>query len=254
MPKSFYPPEPLTEALKVSKVILKINNGHPMHKLTLAEQLGVTSESRKYRDLITASAGYGLTKGSYKADEISVLPKAKEIIDKNIDSILATLLENPCFKKLHEKYDGASVPPISAARDLLVKECSVPVGQAEAVVRGIESNARAWQLIQHKAGSDKYVPVQMAKEVAEKSPIEVAAPPKATASAVPSTPKPKGESPKPKVEQPPVVPPKNPPSGGQTNPSVHLDIQVHISPDASPAQIEQIFAMMAKHIFNRPTE
>ena len=74
MPKSYYPPEPLTEAIKVAKVIADTNNGHPMHKLTLAEQLGVKSEGRKYRDLITASAGYGFTKESYKSDEISILP------------------------------------------------------------------------------------------------------------------------------------------------------------------------------------
>ena len=30
--------------------------------------------------------------------------------------------------------------------------------------------------------------------------------------------------------------------------SIHLDIQIHISPDASPEQIEQIFASMAKHL------
>jgi hypothetical protein len=35
-------------------------------------------------------------------------------------------------------------------------------------------------------------------------------------------------------------------SGG---PSIHIDVQVHISPEASPNQIDQIFASMAKHLF-----
>lgn len=38
--------------------------------------------------------------------------------------------------------------------------------------------------------------------------------------------------------------------GGQ-GPSLHVDVQVHISPDASPDQIDQIFASMAKHIYGR---
>jgi hypothetical protein len=31
-------------------------------------------------------------------------------------------------------------------------------------------------------------------------------------------------------------------------PSIHIDIQIHISPDAKPEQIDQIFASMAKHL------
>jgi Family of unknown function (DUF5343) len=34
-------------------------------------------------------------------------------------------------------------------------------------------------------------------------------------------------------------------------PSLHIDIQVHISSDASVSQIDQIFASMAKHLYSR---
>lgn len=34
-------------------------------------------------------------------------------------------------------------------------------------------------------------------------------------------------------------------------PSVHIDLQIHISPDASPEQIDSIFASMAKHLYGR---
>jgi hypothetical protein len=34
-------------------------------------------------------------------------------------------------------------------------------------------------------------------------------------------------------------------------PSIHIDIQIHISPDAEPDQIDQIFASMAKHLRTR---
>lgn len=43
------------------------------------------------------------------------------------------------------------------------------------------------------------------------------------------------------------VPPKNSDNG----PDVSLNLQIHISADASPDQIEQIFAAMAKHIYKR---
>jgi hypothetical protein len=34
-------------------------------------------------------------------------------------------------------------------------------------------------------------------------------------------------------------------------PKVHIDVQIHISPDSSAEQIEQIFSSMAKHLYNR---
>jgi glycine cleavage system regulatory protein len=32
-------------------------------------------------------------------------------------------------------------------------------------------------------------------------------------------------------------------------PALHIDIQIHISPEASADQIDQIFASMAKHLY-----
>lgn len=52
----------------------------------------------------------------------------------------------------------------------------------------------------------------------------------------------------PKPSGTPVTPPTAP-SGGQTQPSLHIDIQIHISPDATTDQIEQIFSSMAKHLY-----
>lgn len=37
--------------------------------------------------------------------------------------------------------------------------------------------------------------------------------------------------------------------GGALKPSVHIDLQIHISPDASVEQIDAIFASMAKHLY-----
>jgi uncharacterized protein DUF5343 len=40
-----------------------------------------------------------------------------------------------------------------------------------------------------------------------------------------------------------------PPAAGGDGPSVHVDVQVHISPDATSDQIDAIFASMAKHLY-----
>jgi hypothetical protein len=38
------------------------------------------------------------------------------------------------------------------------------------------------------------------------------------------------------------------PSGHRRIPAIHIDVQVHISPDTSPEQIDRIFESMAKHL------
>jgi hypothetical protein len=40
-------------------------------------------------------------------------------------------------------------------------------------------------------------------------------------------------------------------NGERELPTVHIDLQVHISPDSSPEQIDAIFASMAKHLYGR---
>jgi Family of unknown function (DUF5343) len=45
--------------------------------------------------------------------------------------------------------------------------------------------------------------------------------------------------------------PVPPAPSADDGPSVHVDVQVHISPDASAEQIDQIFASMAKHLYGR---
>jgi hypothetical protein len=39
--------------------------------------------------------------------------------------------------------------------------------------------------------------------------------------------------------------------GNDTMPSLHIDIQIHISPDTSPEQIDKIFESMATHLYQK---
>ena len=45
-----------------------------------------------------------------------------------------------------------------------------------------------------------------------------------------------------------IVPQVRPSSSSHITPTIHIDIQIHISPDTSTTQIDQIFASMAKHL------
>lgn len=42
-----------------------------------------------------------------------------------------------------------------------------------------------------------------------------------------------------------------PPAPPASSPALHIDVQIHIAADASPDQIDQIFASMAKHLYGK---
>lgn len=46
----------------------------------------------------------------------------------------------------------------------------------------------------------------------------------------------------------PLIPESPGPASHRRMPAVHIDVQVHISPDTSPEQIDRIFESMAKHL------
>lgn len=83
------------------------------------------------------------------------------------------------------------------------------------------------------------------KEIPESSGAERAKIPTTSAKAKATTP---GSKRGPKVSKPePRVPAVPPPASAQ--PAFHLDVQIHIPADATPEQIDRIFASMAKHLY-----
>lgn len=52
------------------------------------------------------------------------------------------------------------------------------------------------------------------------------------------------------LANPPEIPVRAATAGGST-PSLHIDLQVHISPEATVEQIDKIFASMAKHLYRK---
>ncbi len=55
----------------------------------------------------------------------------------------------------------------------------------------------------------------------------------------------------PKVARAPEAPPQQPQPQSHEGPTLHVDVNVHIASDASAEQIDQVFASMAKHFYQR---
>lgn len=57
----------------------------------------------------------------------------------------------------------------------------------------------------------------------------------------------------PAAEQAPHMP-QIPQASSAAGPGLHIDIQIHISPESTPDQIDRIFESMAKHLYGRKDE
>src|SRR6478672_11185810 len=69
-----FPKHALEGALVLPQKIQDEMGGKPMNRLLLADALGLSPSSSNFRDLMSSSYKYGLTEGTEKADNISLLP------------------------------------------------------------------------------------------------------------------------------------------------------------------------------------
>jgi len=240
MPKSYYPPEPLKKALIIPKAIFEKNAGKPIFRVTLAEELKFKSEARTFRDLITASAGYGLTSGSYISEKIVLEPTGSDLALGKTEAAYTALFSLEVFKKFYDNFgSGGSrgIPSEKAARDFLQSECGVPEGQSKGVLENIIQDAKDWMLIQNIAGGDKFVPVDLAREragalqesIAEESTPEITDHKKAPVQKT--------------YQEPTRIKPSL-----DVSPRLQLNIEIHIAAETSDEKIETIFKNMRKYL------
>lgn len=235
MPKSYFPPLTLREAISIPETIYHRNGGQPMFRVTLAEELKLGSESHKFRDLITSSSGYGLTTGSYIAEMIELQPRGEKVAKGNTDAAFDALFSLEIFQKFYEHFGtggSKSVPSEIAAKDFLEKNCNIPTRQVDAVLTNVLQNAREWQLIQDIAGGEKFVP----RELAKKSVRSVSSPP------IQELEPPIGKP------LPPVIPETIVKPLVDIPPKLQLNIEIHINADVTDDKIETIFKNMKKYL------
>lgn len=228
--KSYFPPYSLEEALLIAKTVWEKNAGKPMRRLTLFDTLGRSPSSGTSRQLMTASSGYGLTKGSYAAETISLTERGKAIVEGDLQAKVDAVLGVEVFAAFFENYRNAMLPSEAAAIDF-VKQQGVPEKNAQSCYEVLVKSGEQVALIQEISGSKRVVSREHALEA-------LAKPPGALPPSKPPSPKGKKEPPKaPRQED-----------TDKELPSLNINIQIHISPDASPEQIDQIFASMATHL------
>jgi hypothetical protein len=229
-----FPISSFEDVLVLAKAIQEHGVDGELRRVTVFDRLNRSPESGHGRQLVTDSAKYELTSGSYGAEYLRLTEDGAKAVDpqmapherRKIEFELAVKRIEP-FNALYERLRGKRVPAADVMKDQLVG-VSEP-DRAQCVTVFME-NVRYVGLVQKQAGADRIISIE---EALEESADE---PPRREPSPEPVK----------TIQEPRKATPRTP-----AEPTVHIDINIHIDSSASSEQIDQVFASMARHLYGR---
>ncbi len=156
---TLFPKRSLFECLKIAESIRDNNNLQPYNKLTLASSLAMSPNSSSFRMLITHSATYGLTSGSYAAENISLTSLGLSIVspksgtEKN-EALKKALFNIPLFSKFFSKFNQGAVPKKDLLKNTLHRDYNIPMEDSDACYDIIIKNAKELGILNNIKGND----------------------------------------------------------------------------------------------------
>ena len=174
--RRLFPAMSFEEALTLANAIQEHGSGQPIRRLTLFEALDRSPDSGPTRKLITSSGQYGITKGAYNAETLSLTPLGTSASDPNAAPAtklaaraqLAILGIAP-FNAIYEQYKDSRLPAIEVLRDA-ARTADVQEDEVAECVETFLANAREIGLIRNIGGSEHLISIEAAvDEVSAKS-------------------------------------------------------------------------------------
>jgi hypothetical protein len=186
----------------------------------------------------------GLSSGGYKVDQIGITPLAKRILapteeGDDLSAKREAVMNPKIMRAFYERYNNSKFPDDNIAGNVL-EHLGLPKERVLSAVKILRENAQQAQLLKQVAGAN-YID------------LKVSAPSSNTVSTSATTsPINNGDSPSsPPSDNSPVTQIQGftRPTSSFSSPSLHIDLQIHISSDASFEQIDKIFESISKHLY-----
>lgn len=170
-----YPTLSFEEALAVGLTMQEIGAGQKVRRLTFFEKIGKSPDSSTSRQMVTASAKYGITKGSYAAEWLEFTADGMTATAPDVSPaerlqvrFKLAILNIPPFKLLYEHLKGNKLPSQAVLRDFMVEQGF----NAEQVSECIETfvvNAKFLGLLRPVAGAERLLTIE---HVSDESPSQ----------------------------------------------------------------------------------
>ena len=235
--KSRFPAVPLSEAREIARVIAEAGAGQPMRRLDVFGVLGKSPDSGPSRTLVTASSGYDLTTGSYRAPQLALTTLGKKVaIERDPAAEIDAVLGVEIFRQFFETYSDKPLPSDVAAKSFLADN-GVPADRVETCLQIVKVNGRDVGLIAPVSGMDRVLPRDHALEKRHGASAERALPAHREVAAPATAAEGVGQ------EQTAHLP------------SLNVNLEIHLPPDASPDKYDAIFRSIRKHLMgNHPVD
>jgi hypothetical protein len=163
-----FPASSFTEALPLGEAIHNFAAGQKIRRLTLFESLGRSAESGTSRQLVTNSAQYGITRGSYTAEYLELTDEGKFAagdaslgrarLAARLNLAIAQVVP---FNALYEQFKNNRLPATTVLRDFAVEEGVAATDTAEECVETFLANARDLGLLATYAGAERLLTFEM---------------------------------------------------------------------------------------------
>jgi hypothetical protein len=166
-----FPTFSFQEALTIADAIQAHSGGTgKIRRLTLFDTLNKSPDSGPSRQLVTNSARYGLTTGSYIAEHLELTPKGnvatnaegdpKEKLKARFELAISGI---PPFKALFDKFAGNKLPAKPVMHDVL-REAGVPDADLAECADAFIVNAKYLGLLKTIAGAERLLKIDHAIE------------------------------------------------------------------------------------------
>jgi hypothetical protein len=166
-----FPTFSFQEALAIPDAIQAHSGGTgKIRRLTLFDTLNKSPDSGPSRQLVTNSARYGLTIGSYIAEHLELTPKgnvatnpegdAKERLKARFELAISSIAP---FKALYDKFAGNKLPAKPVMHDVL-REAGVPDPDLAECADAFIVNAKYLGLLKTIAGAERLLKIDHALE------------------------------------------------------------------------------------------
>lgn len=160
-----FPASTFEDALELAIAIYEMGSGQPVRRITLFDGLGKSPDSGTTRQLVTNSAKYGLTTGSYSAEFLNLTPDGLQAVADEASSSTKVrarfklAIENvDVFKALYESYLGNRLPAQAVLMDK-AREWGVPDEDVAECVETFTVNTKFVGVLRSISGAERLLSI-----------------------------------------------------------------------------------------------
>jgi predicted nucleotide-binding protein len=155
-----FPAFGLEASMAIARSIAENNACKPYSRLSLAGSIDRSPESSAFRQLISSSAAYGLTEGSYIATQIKITDLGLSIVapkneKEKRQGLIKAAFSIELFKKLYEHFDQHRIPPHENFKNTLIRDYELDASLADECINQFKADGKFVGLIRQIAGEDR---------------------------------------------------------------------------------------------------